>query len=81
MRISYILQENGRGIARNRAAFLLATAVQAVCLTLLTVFFVITLNLNAFVRAAGRKVEIYAFLADDATVQSLVERVEVRVQR
>ena len=77
MKTRYVLQETGRGIARNRTAFLLSTAVQAVCLTLLTVFFIVTINLNAVVRAAGRKVEIYAFLADDANVQSLIARVDL----
>ncbi len=75
MRVSHILQESGRGIIRNRAAFLLATSVQAVCLTLLTIFFVITLNLNAVVRAAGRRIEIHAFLTDDADPLPLQNRI------
>ncbi|UCG42560.1 MAG: hypothetical protein JSU73_11950 [candidate division WOR-3 bacterium] len=77
MKTRHILQETARSIARNRTAFMLSTSVQAVCLTLLTVFFIVTLNLNAVVRAAGRKVEIHAFLAEDANVQSLIARVDL----
>ncbi len=75
MKASYILQETGRSIGRNRTAFILATSVQAVCLTLLTIFLVVTLNIGAVARSAGRNIELHAFVAPDADVQSLQGRI------
>ena len=75
MKISHLLQETGRSIGRNRTGFALATTVQAVCLSLLALFFVITLNLSAFVEAAGRRIEVHAFLDDGADAVSPGDRI------
>lgn len=77
MRISYLLRETGRTIARNRSSFIFAGAVQTVCLFLLSIFVVITVNLTALVAAAGSKAELYAFLDEGAAAAPgpLVERV------
>ncbi|MEO0085751.1 MAG: permease-like cell division protein FtsX [candidate division WOR-3 bacterium] len=77
MKASYLLRETGRTIARSRSAFLLAGAVQTVCLFLLSIFVLITINLSALIGAAGRKAEVYAFLDDAAAADPgpLFERV------
>lgn len=71
MTIRHILEESGRSISRNRTTFLLATSVLAVCLTLLSVFLVATVNVAAIGAAARRKVELYAFLSENADPQPL----------
>jgi cell division transport system permease protein len=75
MRASYIFQETLRGIARNRGSYILAAAVQAICLILLSIFVVITVNVNQLARAAGRRVELYAFLASSAQPEMLAGRI------
>lgn len=75
MNLRHILQESWRGVSRNRTEFSLSTSVQAVCLTLLTLFFVITLNLAVVVRTAGRRIEVHAFLTDDADPAALRVRI------
>ncbi len=75
MRLDHILRETWRGISRNRAQFLMAAAVQAICLTLLSIFIVLTVNVTGLIRSAGQRVEVYAFIddrADAAAVQSRI---------
>jgi cell division transport system permease protein len=75
MRVSYILQETWRGIGRNRGAYVLAASVQAICLILLSIFVVITVNVSQLARTASRRVELYAFLADNAQPEVLASRI------
>ena len=75
MQISHILQETGRSINRNRTAFFLATSVQAVCLTLLSIFLVLTFNLGAVVHSASKNIQLNVFLSPDADTQSLQGRI------
>ena len=74
MRIDYLLGESLRSIQRNRAAFVLATGVQGVCLTLLTISLVATFNVHSLIRSVGRTIEVHAFLADDADTSALLPR-------
>jgi cell division transport system permease protein len=75
MKPSHILQEALRSIGRNRGNYVLAATVQAVCLTLLSIFIVLTWNVLRLSEAAGRRVEVYAFLAETAEPRLLEERV------
>lgn len=75
MKLDHVLRETARGISRNRGQFLLSAAVQAICLTLLSIFVVLTANVTGLVRSAGERVELYAFLdekADSASVRSRI---------
>jgi cell division transport system permease protein len=75
MRLSYILQETFRSIKRNRGSFLLAATVQAICLVLLSVFIILTWNLVRLSQTASRRIELYAFVDDQAEPTLLVDRI------
>jgi cell division transport system permease protein len=75
MKASHVITEALRGIRRNRGAYALSAAVQGICLVLLAVFLVLTFNLSALVKSAGRKVELYAFLKDDGYSAALEQRI------
>lgn len=76
MRAEHIIAETWRGISRRRGGFFLSTAVLAICLTLLSIFIVVTANVITLARWAGRRVEVYAFLADDADPELVRARIE-----
>jgi cell division transport system permease protein len=65
------LQELKRGVRRNRAGFLMAVAVQGICLLLFTVFAVVTLNVMSLLNSARSRVEIFAFVNDNANADDL----------
>ncbi len=75
MRPSYILQEALRSINRNRGSFILAATVQAICLVLLSVFIILTYNLSRLSEAARRRIELYAFVGEQADPTLLVDRI------
>ncbi len=75
MRLSYILQEALRSINRNRGSFILAATVQAICLVLLSVFIILTWNLIRLSETASRRIELYAFVSDQADPALLVDRI------
>ncbi|HTW90910.1 MAG TPA: permease-like cell division protein FtsX [bacterium] len=75
MRPSYILQEAFRSINRNRGSFILAATVQAICLVLLSVFMILTSNLVRLSAAASRRIELYAFVGEQADQALLVQRI------
>ena len=75
MRLSYILQEAFRSINRNRGSFILAATVQAICLVLLSVFIILTWNLIRLSETASRRIELYAFVNDQADPTQLVDRI------
>jgi cell division transport system permease protein len=66
-----ILREFWRGVSRNRGSFLMAVAVQATCLLLLTLFAVVTLNVFSLLNTARSRVEVFAFITDDASPTDL----------
>jgi len=75
MKLSYIAQEAWRSVSRNRGSFALAATVQGICLILLSVFFVITLGVVELSETAGRKIELYVFLDDNASERTLGGRI------
>lgn len=75
MRLNYLLQEALRSISRNRGSFILAATVQAICLVLLSVFIILTWNLMRLSETASRRIELYAFVGDQADPVLLVDRV------
>jgi len=75
MRLSYILQEAFRSINRNRGSFILAATVQAICLVLLSVFVILTWNLIRLSETASRRIELYAFVSDQADPTLLQDRI------
>lgn len=75
MRLSYILQEAFRSINRNRGSFILAATVQAICLVLLSVFIILTWNLIRLSETASRRIELYAFVSDQADPTLLQDRI------
>ena len=75
MRLSYIFQETFRSISRNRGSFILAATVQAICLVLLSIFIVLTWNVLRLSETASRRIELYAFVTDQAEPDLLVERI------
>jgi cell division transport system permease protein len=74
MRASHIVQEALRSIARNRSGYALSASVQAICLLLFSIFLVLTLNVLALSHVAGTRVELYAFLAEDADPELATSR-------
>lgn len=75
MRASYLLDSVRLGIIRNRNGFLLSAAVLGVCLMVLSLFALLTVNVVALVRAAGRQAEIDVFLLEPAAGSRLTERI------
>jgi cell division transport system permease protein len=75
MRLSYVFQETFRSISRNRGSFILAATVQAICLVLLSIFIVLTWNVIRLSAAASRRIELYAFVTDQAEPELLKGRI------
>ena len=75
MRLSYVFQETFRSIARNRGSFVLAATVQAICLALLSIFIVLTWNVVRLSASASRRIELYAFVTDDADPEVVKGRI------
>lgn len=78
MRVSWLLADVWRSVTRHRTGFLMTTAVQVACLTLLGIFAVAAVGLAQFTAAARRQIEIQAFLephADPIAVESRISRI------
>lgn len=75
MKAKHIIEEVLRGVRRNRGSYVLSAAVQGICLMLLSIFVVLTFNISTLVRAAGRKIELYAFLNEKGYSQLLESRI------
>ena len=75
MRLSYLFQETFRSISRNRGSFILAATVQAICLVLLSIFIVLTWNVVRLSETASRRIELYAFVTEQAEPELLVGRI------
>jgi len=69
--INTVLRESWRGVRRHRSAFLMSVSVQGICLLLFTLFAVITINLFSLLKVARDRVEVYAFISDDAIPDDL----------
>lgn len=68
MNTGYLLREGWRNIGRRRTQFVLASLVVAACITLLTVFLIITVSLLGLFNTVARHGEVYAFITDAAAV-------------
>lgn len=75
MRARYLLTETGRGIRQHIVTFLLSCAVQAVCLTMLGLFAVLAHNVMLVARSATRRIELHAFLSDEADAVAVQNRI------
>jgi cell division transport system permease protein len=75
MLIKYLFQESLKNIFRNKSSFFLSAGVSAACLILLSIFLVLTLNISRVKNYIEERVEIYAFLNDDADVNNLVDKI------
>jgi cell division transport system permease protein len=77
MALSNTLHELARGLKHSRGAFLMSIAVQGICLLLFTLFAVITVNLFGFLNTARNRVEIWAFISDDANPAELSQSLKL----
>jgi cell division transport system permease protein len=71
MKIKFLFSEGIKNILRNRYNFILSALVCALCLLLLTIFLVFTINLLKIKAQVEDKFEIYAFL--DPTLKNYEE--------
>lgn len=65
MRLSYLIKETNRTITRNLNQFLLSSTVISICLLMLGIFLILTVNVFKLTRSVASSAEIYAFLSDD----------------
>jgi cell division transport system permease protein len=75
MKVSWLLQDAWRSVSRHRLSFLMATAVQVVCLTLLGLFVLSAVCLARFAATARRQLEVQVFLDADADVVAIESRI------
>jgi cell division transport system permease protein len=76
MAIKYLFREGFKNIIRNKSSFVLSAGVSAACLLLFTIFLILTINI---VRVKGyfeERIEIFAFLAEDANKQDLIDKIQ-----
>jgi cell division transport system permease protein len=71
MAFTNVLKESWRGVRHHRSAFMMSVSVQGICLLLFTLFAVITINLFSLLKTARDRVEVYAFITDDALPDDL----------
>lgn len=69
--MGYLIKETLRTITRSRSEFFLSTAVQGVCLLVLSLFGVLTLNILLVVRTAVHRAQVFAFVDDEAAQSPL----------
>jgi len=75
--LDFVVQESTRNLIRNRGSFFLATIVQAICLLLFSIFVILTFNLSKIVSIAQKRIEVYAFLDDEADKPNLIENIKL----
>ncbi len=67
MNFAYLLKESFRTITRNRDQFVLSCIIQSICLLVLSLFIMVTLNIMSLVKSSGEFAEIYAFIDTELT--------------
>lgn len=67
MSLSYLIKETYRTLTRNINQFILSSAVISICLLILGIFIVITVNVINITRSMTKQTEIYVFLTDEVT--------------
>ncbi len=75
MVFNFLFKEGIKNILRNKSAFALSAGVSAACLLLFSIFFVLTINVMRIKSYFEERIEIYAFLADDADKDNLIEKI------
>ncbi|MEO0102005.1 MAG: permease-like cell division protein FtsX [candidate division WOR-3 bacterium] len=75
MAFQFIWKETLRTIKTSRLNFFLSAIVQALCLLVFLIFFLITLNLLSLVRKTYNRIEIYAFLEDNTSYPEVADKV------
>ncbi|MEO0069192.1 MAG: permease-like cell division protein FtsX [candidate division WOR-3 bacterium] len=69
--MGYLIKETFRTISRSRSEFFLSTAVQGVCLLVLALFGVLTLNVLIVLRTAVQRAQVFAFVTDEVALSPL----------
>lgn len=77
MAIKFLIQEGTRNIQRNKSAFFLSASVSAICLLLLSIFLVLTINILRVKNYFEERIEIYAFLYDNADANDLINKISL----
>ncbi|MCX7785885.1 MAG: permease-like cell division protein FtsX [candidate division WOR-3 bacterium] len=77
MATKFLIQEGIRNILRNKSAFILSASVSAICLLLLSIFLVLTVNILRAKNYFEERIEIYAFLYDNADANDLINKISL----
>ncbi len=77
MAIKFLIQEGIRNIQRNKSVFFLSASVSAICLLLLSIFLVLTINILRVKNYFEERIEIYAFLYDNADANDLINKISL----
>ncbi len=77
MATKFLIREGVRNILRNKSAFFLSASVSAICLLLLSIFLVLTINILRAKNYFEERIEIYAFLQDNAEVNDLINKISL----
>ncbi|MCS7258869.1 MAG: permease-like cell division protein FtsX [candidate division WOR-3 bacterium] len=76
MAIKFLLLEGIKNVLRNKSNFILSSIVCGLCLLLLTIFLIITINILKIKTQIEDKFEIFVFLDSAADPQELQEKLE-----
>ncbi len=80
MNLLYLIKETFRTINRNREQFVLSSVVLGICLLLLSLFLMVTLNIMNLVKSSSELAEVYAFVDEEITNSPLLlETLEQRI--
>jgi cell division transport system permease protein len=75
MAFKFLSQEAFKNITRNKSSFFLSSGVSAACLLLFTIFVVLTINIYRIKSTVEDRIEISAFLTDDADQIELTDKI------
>lgn len=75
MAIKFLSQEAFKNITRNKSTFFLSSGVSAACLLLFTIFLVLTINIYRIKATVEDRIEISAFLTDNADQIELTDKI------
>ena len=75
MAFKFLSQEAVKNIVRNKSSFFLSSSVSAACLLLFSIFLVLTVNIYRVKSVVEDRIEISAFLADNADQNELMDKI------
>ncbi len=75
MAFKFLSQEAFKNITRNKSSFFLSSGVSAACLLLFTIFLVLTINVYRIKNTVEDRIEISAFLTDNANQIELTDKI------